>query len=110
MANARIKDCGEDSYDYMVEQAAMPVLVQFWAPWCEPCARLTPVLEELAEEVGEQAAIVRVNTQEYPELAYRQQVKGTPTVKIYQPGAAPVKLAGFRTKEELLKLLLPARE
>ncbi|PSQ98505.1 MAG: hypothetical protein BRD48_06995 [Bacteroidetes bacterium QS_9_68_14] len=67
-----------------------PVLVDFWAPWCQPCKVLGPRLESLAEEAANQEdaawSLVKVNTDEEPELAQRYNVRGLPTVKLFHDG------------------------
>lgn len=97
----------EDSFDYLVLAAEKPVLVEFWASWCEPCARQAPVLEELADAVGERAAVAKINADENAELLYRLKVKGIPTMKVFRNGAETATIAGVRTLDVLLKLLLP---
>lgn len=102
-----IADVDEDSFDYKVLASEKPVLAVFWAPWCEPCTRLAPVIEEVARIAGDRASVVRINTDENGELAFRLQVSGTPTSRIYRNGAAAASVAGVRTASHLLKLLLP---
>jgi thioredoxin 1 len=107
MGDSRVVAVNEDSFDYLVLESTQPVLVEFWAPWCDSCARQTPVLEELAEEAGERFSIAMVNADDNPELLYRLKVSGIPTMKLFRGGQEIKSLAGLRTKEQILKLLFP---
>ncbi|WP_438448877.1 thioredoxin family protein [Gorillibacterium sp. sgz5001074] len=99
-------DVDEDSFNYRVLEADRPVLVEFWAPWCEPCQRMMPILEELAAEAGDRAVVARVNADDNRELLFRLKVRGIPSMKLFRDGRETAHLAGYRPKEELLRLLL----
>lgn len=107
MEHHAVTDVDENSFGYRVLDADGPVLVEFWAPWCDSCARLAPVLEEVAREVGGAATVVRVNADENGELLFRLNVRGIPTMKVYRCGEVVKTIAGARTKEDILGLLLP---
>jgi len=69
-----------------VEQATVPVLVDFWAPWCAPCLRLAPTIEQLAQEPAQRLKVVKVNVDENSQTATRFQVMRIPTLVLFKDG------------------------
>jgi len=67
-------------FEKTVLQSSLPVIVDFWAPWCGPCKMVAPTLEKLAVEYGDKLVIAKVNTDENPEWAGRYGVQGIPTM------------------------------
>ncbi len=70
--------------DVIAESARQPVLVDFWAPWCEPCKQLTPILEKVVQEAGGKVKLVTMNIDEHPEIAGRLGVRSIPAVIAFQ--------------------------
>jgi len=89
------------------------IVVDFWAPWCEPCRTLGPILEELVAELGPGVALAKVNVDENQELAMAFRVQGIPAVKIVKDGQLAQEFTGVLPKEqieEILRPLVPAVE
>ena len=81
------------------------VLVDFWAPWCGPCKQQTPILEKVAEEVGEKAVISKVNVDEHPELAAKFGVRSIPTLVLLKDGENKQQFVGLQQKSALVKAI-----
>lgn len=84
-----------------VLEAEKPTLVDFWAPWCGPCLRLAPILEEVANEIGDQVQIAKLNTDENPEATSRYGVMSIPTMILFKDGQEVTRLVGVMSKSEL---------
>lgn len=79
----------------------MPVCVDFWADWCEPCRMLSPIIDELARDYCGKMKFAKVNIDEAPTIAVIQRVVSIPTVAIFKNGAELKRLVGLRDKAEL---------
>ncbi len=97
--------------DVLARSFSSPVLVDFWAPWCAPCRALTPILEQAAERLTDRFVLVKVNTEEQPEIADRYRVRGIPNVKLFVDGQVVDEFTGALSAEMLddwLKRALPS--
>jgi thioredoxin 2 len=81
-----VVDAGDASFAEVVEQASVPVLVDFWAPWCGPCRMVSPALAQLAGEKPGQLKLVKVNVDEAPRLQQRFGVQSIPTLMVFRDG------------------------
>ncbi len=81
------------------------VLVDFWATWCGPCRMIAPIVEEIAQEYAESVKVGKVNVNEERELAMNYRIESIPTIMIFKNGKLTDKVIGYRSKEELEKLL-----
>lgn len=82
-----------------------PVLFDFYADWCGPCKVLSPVIDAVADEMGDQAVVAKVDADEFFELADRLGIRGLPALVIYRQGGVAYHLAGLRSKEQIMELL-----
>ncbi|MBN1929162.1 MAG: tetratricopeptide repeat protein [Chlorobiaceae bacterium] len=97
--------------DVIERSKSIPVLVDFWAPWCGPCRILAPVLESLAERHAGKWLLVKVNTEEFPEVAARYGVRGIPNVKLFSHGEVIDEFTGALSEyqiEQWLRTALPS--
>ena len=100
MAGA-VKEINESQFDQEVIQAELPVLVDFWAPWCGPCKMLGPVLEEVANANDGRLKVVKVNVDENPDLAQKFEVMGIPAMFLFKNGDVIDSFTGAMNKQAL---------
>jgi len=89
------------SFAEKVLQSRMPVLVDFWAPWCLPCRMASPIIEELAETYKDKVLVAKLNIDENPATAAKYQVMSIPTMILFKGGKEIKRIVGFSGKEEI---------
>lgn len=99
---ADVQQVSDASFDNDVLQADVPVLIDFWAPWCGPCKSIAPVLEELAQEYDGRLKVVKVNVDENPETPGRYGVRGIPNLMIFKQGELSGQVVGAAPKARLV--------
>ena len=97
----------DSTFDGEVLDSDRPVLVDFWADWCQPCKMIEPHLVAIADEMPEKIRIVKVNLDESPGTASRFGVMSIPTMVLFNEGVEKVRLVGARPKEAILSEISP---
>jgi thioredoxin 1 len=99
----------DDTFEELVLHSHLPVLVDFWAPWCGPCRMIAPIVEDLAVKYAGRAVIAKVNTDENQDMAAHLGIMGIPTLILFQDGEEADRVVGFapgHALEAKLKALL----
>ena len=98
---AKPSDTSDNTFESDVLQSDLPVLVDFWAPWCGQCRMVAPVVEELADDYDGQVKFVKLNTDENPMVASQYGIRSIPTLLIFKGGEQVGQVVGFRPKSDL---------
>ena len=105
MASDQIINVTEDTFDHEVLKSEIPVMVDFWAPWCGPCRMVGPIMEELAADFAGKAKVCKINVDEEQDLAAQFRVMTIPTVCVFKNGEIVDKSIGAKSKEDFSAML-----
>ncbi len=101
MAGENMNEFNDENFESEVLSSDTPVVVDVWAPWCGPCKKLTPIIEELAAEYGDTVKIGKLNVDDNPQTATKYGVNSIPTVFFVKSGAIAETLVGLMPKDAL---------
>ncbi|MBF2050313.1 MAG: thioredoxin [Leptolyngbya sp. IPPAS B-1204] len=93
------------SFQELLTKSDMPLLVDFYAPWCGPCQMMSGILEQVNAQMKQHLRIVKINTENYPQLASQYQVTALPTLVLFKEGEPALRIEGVLPVERLLQKL-----
>ncbi len=105
MATSTITEVTDANFDQAVLKSGQPVLVDFWAAWCQPCRALAPIVDEIANAYSGRAVIAKMDVDRSPATPQRYGVRGIPTLLIFKGGQVKEQIVGYVAKEVIEKAL-----
>jgi thioredoxin 1 len=93
------------SFEQDVLKSEQPVLVDFWAEWCQPCRQLSPTVEAVAEKYDGKAKVVKLNVDDSPQTGQRYGIKGIPTLILFKDGSEAERVVGTTSKENISRMI-----
>jgi thioredoxin 1 len=95
------------SFDSDVLKSEQPVLVDFWAEWCQPCKMLSPIVEQIANDYEGKLKVAKIDADQHQEILIKYGVMGLPTLMLFKGGEPVTAISGFKPKDNILSKLLP---
>jgi thioredoxin 2 len=106
-ANAPVAVSDAAAFDAMVATAALPIVVDFWAPWCGPCRMMAPELDKVARSLAGKWIVAKVDTEALPDLGQRFRIQSIPTLMVFRGGREASRKSGALPAAEILRLIGP---
>lgn len=100
-----VLEVSDSTFEEEVKRSDVPVLVDFWAPWCGPCKNIAPIIEEIATEYDGKIKVVKVNTDDNIKTAQEYRISGIPSLLIFKNGEPVEHMVGFHNKSALSNLI-----
>ena len=94
-----------NSFQDLLANSEVPLLVDFYASWCGPCQMMAPVLEQVKSQTKNKLQVVKINTEKYPQLASTYHINALPTLVIFEEGQPVKRIEGYRNAPQLLQEL-----
>jgi thioredoxin 1 len=100
-----VHEVNDKNFQDVVVNSALPILVDFWAPWCGPCVRVSPIVEKLAEEYAGRASFCKINVDEAPEVAINHGIRSIPTLMVFKGGEKVNQVIGAVAESKIKSMI-----
>jgi thioredoxin 2 len=101
LADGKVAELDAATHDKITRGDGLPVLVDYWAPWCGPCKMMAPEFAKAAKVLAPKARLMKLNTEDYPEISARAGIRGIPALILYRGGREIARLAGARPAADI---------
>ncbi len=105
MAGKSVVMLNSENFEEIISKSDKPVLVDFYAEWCGPCKMIAPIIDEIAEEMVDEALVCKLNVDDAQDIAIEFKVASIPTLMVFKDGKAVSTVMGARPKEDIISLL-----
>jgi thioredoxin 1 len=105
MANPNVAQVSDASFEGDILKSDVPVLVDFWAPWCGPCRSVAPIVDDLANQYAGKLKVAKINVDESTEVAMKYQITSIPTFIVFKNGQVADRALGALPRSEFVKLI-----
>jgi thioredoxin 1 len=105
MSAGKVVTVSDGAFQADVLDSGKPVMVDFWAEWCQPCKMLAPTIEEIAGEYDDQIVVGKLNVDDNPNTAANYGIRGIPTLLFFKEGKVVQQLVGVKTKADIKKII-----
>jgi len=103
--SGKITEVEDQNFEAEVLNSPIPVLVDFWAPWCAPCRMIAPVVEAIAEKYEGKTRVVKLNVDQNTLTSGKYNIKGIPTLLLFKDGVIKEQIVGNTTKDTISKMI-----
>ena len=103
--SAGIIELNAENFDAEVLRSDKPVLVDFWAEWCAPCRMLAPTISEIANDYDGRLKVAKLNVDHFGDIAARYQIRGIPTILVFNDGEVHDQMVGAGSKENIVRMV-----
>ena len=105
MSSEKVVTITDAEFESSVLQSDKPVILDFWAEWCQPCKMLSPTVEAIADEYEEKIKVGKLNVDDNPNIATKYGIRGIPTLLFFKGGEVVQQMVGVKSKTEIKKVI-----